>query len=34
MPNINGKQYSYTISGIAQAKAAAKKKGKTFKYRK
>jgi hypothetical protein len=32
MPNVNGKKYSYTKKGIAQAKADAKKKGKKFKY--
>lgn len=32
MPNVNGKEYSYTPKGIAMAKAAAKKKGKKVKY--
>jgi len=33
MPNVNGKKYSYTPKGIAKAKEAAKKKGKTLKAR-
>jgi hypothetical protein len=28
MPMVNGKKYSYTKKGMAQAKAAAKKTGK------
>tara|TARA_R100001163_G_C5051192_1_gene187977 strand:- start:1349 stop:1453 length:105 start_codon:yes stop_codon:yes gene_type:complete len=32
MPKVNGKKFAYTPKGIAQAKAAAKKKGKKMKY--
>ena len=34
MPEVNGKKYSYTKSGMAAAKKAAKKSGKKVKYKK
>lgn len=32
MPKVGSKHYAYTPKGMAQAKAAAKKKGMTVKY--